>query len=107
MKQITKLFWIDVVNFVLFLGLVFTGIVIKYVLPAGSARPRGGGHGFHGGRPVLTLWGWDRHEWGELHLGLAILMVVAVAIHLIQHRRWIACRFRPDGKNGTCQENGG
>jgi hypothetical protein len=94
MKTVVKLFWVDLMNLILFLGLTFTGIVVKYVLPPGSGHPRGGGMGFHGGRPVLTLWGMDRHAWGEIHFGLAILLIVAVIIHLIQHRQWIACRFR-------------
>jgi hypothetical protein len=94
MKQTVKWFWTEMLNFLLFLSLVFTGVVIKYVLPPGTGRPRGGGRGFGGGREVRTLWGWDRHEWGELHFWLAALLVIALAIHLVQHRRWIACRFQ-------------
>ncbi len=104
MKQTAKLFWADIVNFLVFLGLFFTGIVIKYVLPPGTARPQGGGRGFHGGREVLTLWGWDRHDWGELHFGLAVLLIMALVIHLIQHRRWIACRFQKKTGGVTCEE---
>jgi hypothetical protein len=105
MKPVVKLFWMDILNLLLFLGLGFSGIIIKYVLPPGTARPRGGGRGFHGGREVLTLWGWDRHEWGELHFWLAALLIIALIIHLIQHRHWIACRFRTGKSRPLCDES--
>jgi hypothetical protein len=104
MKQTIKLFWTDLLNLLFFLGLAFTGVILKYVLPPGTGRGQGGGRGFHGGREVRTLWGWDRHEWGELHFWLAVLLVVALVIHLIQHWRWIACRFRKDTGDALCEE---
>lgn len=94
MTQSRKFFWMDVVNFTLFLSLGVTGLIMRYILPPGSARPRGGGQGFHGGRPVLTLWGMDRHDWGDIHFWLAVALAVAVLIHLIQHWQWIARQFR-------------
>jgi hypothetical protein len=94
MNPIRKFFWIDILNLLLFLSLIVTGVVLRYVLPPGSARPRGGGQGYHGGRPILTLWNMDRHEWGDIHFWLAVAMGIAILIHLIQHRRWIACQFR-------------
>lgn len=94
MAPVRKLFWTDLVNLLLFLSLIGTGIIIKYVLPPGSAVPRGGGRGYHGGRTILTLWSLDRHDWGEIHFWLAVAMLAALAIHLIQHRRWIGCQFK-------------
>jgi hypothetical protein len=94
MTPTKRLFWIDILNFVLFLSVIITGVIIKYILPPGSARPQGGGRGFHGGRPILTLWDMDRHQWGDIHFWLAIVLCLALLIHLIQHRRWIVYQFR-------------
>jgi hypothetical protein len=96
MNRTRKLFWIDILNFILFLSVAMTGIIIKYVLPHGSARPRGGGRGFHGGRPILTLWEMDRHQWGDIHFWLSIAFCIALIVHLIQHRRWIGGQFKKE-----------
>ena len=45
------------------LSMVATGLILRFVLPAGS------------GRQALTLWGWDRHDWGDTHFWLAVSLV--------------------------------
>jgi len=100
MNKNQKCFWVDIVNFIVSLGLVISGILIKYVLPRGSGRPRGGGAGFHGGREVITWLGMDRHEWGEIHFWLGIIFAVLVIIHLTQHARWIKNQFFSGKQNG-------
>jgi cytochrome b subunit of formate dehydrogenase len=70
----------DVIAFVCFVALAVTGIVIHTELPPGS-----------GG---MTLWGMTRHEWGHLHLLLAITFAAVMAVHLLLHRRWIGCVIR-------------
>ncbi len=102
MKAVSKSFVVDVLNFVVFVCLAGTGILMRYVLPPGSGRGRGGGWGYHGGREVLTWLGMDRHEWGEIHFWLAVAMVVLIVVHLIQHGRWIACRFQRTPKECEC-----
>jgi len=44
-----------------------------------------------GGEPEgpLTLWGLGRHDWGEIHLWLATVMIVLVVVHIWLHWGWV------------------
>ncbi|MBN1824925.1 MAG: DUF4405 domain-containing protein [Candidatus Eisenbacteria bacterium] len=77
-------FLVDAAALAALLLLLSTGILIRYVLPAGS------GH-------FLALWGMDRHEWGTVHFWIAVVFLALMAIHLVLHWSWIACmiRWRP------------
>lgn len=89
-------FLIDALALLAMLGMIATGLVIRYVLPAGS-----GGHGRGGG---LVLWGWDRHEWGDLHFWLAAGMAGLLIVHLVLHWEWVCSmtrRLLPGGEAGT------
>lgn len=55
-----------------------TGLMLTYRLPPGSR----GGHG-------LTVWGWSRHDWGDVHFWTAIGMIVLVGIHFVLNWRWM------------------
>jgi hypothetical protein len=82
------LFWTDVINAALMLGLIGTGVVIKWVLPAGSGGGRAGGHR---GASVFSLM---RHDWGEVHFGIAAALVLGIVVHLLLHAGWIAAGCR-------------
>ena len=77
-------------NLVLYLACcacVGTGFLLAFRLPPGSR----GGHG-------LQVWGLDRHEWGDIHFVLALIIVVLTAVHLALHGRWlirVAARNHP------------
>lgn len=60
-------------------GLAATGIVLYYRLPAGS-----GGN---------TMFGLTRHEWGDIHFWIAVVLLVLVSLHIVLHWNWIACAF--------------
>ena len=88
------LFWTDVINAILFAGLIGTGSVLKWALPPGSGGGGGGGdggmhrlgRGFRGGRAAaLTLWDWTRHEWGDVHFYVALALAGGVGLHLLLH----------------------
>ncbi len=88
-KRLTRSGWnylVDLVALLLLLGLVVTGLVIGLVLPAGSGG-RGGGGG-------LELWGWGRHDWGDLHAWLSAFLGGVVLLHLVLHWRWV-CKQTP------------
>jgi hypothetical protein len=88
-KRLTRSGWnllIDLLALLLMLGLVVTGLVIGLVLPAGSGG-RGGGGG-------LELWGWGRHDWGDLHAWLSAFLGGVVLLHLVLHWRWV-CKQTP------------
>ena len=63
------------------LGLLTTGWVIHYTLPAGTG---GRGRGV-----AWTLWGWTRHNWGDLHFWLAIGVVGLLLVHVVLHWGWV------------------
>ena len=71
-------YWIDAVSLLVMVGLAATGGVIHFVLPAGS------GH-------FATLFGWNRHEFGDLHFYLAVAAVALLAVHVLLHWTWICC----------------
>ena len=74
-------FLIDSVAFVAFVFLTTTGILTRYVLPPGSGR-------------FVTLWGLDRHGWGDIHFWIAVVLLGVLALHLVLHWRWVACMVR-------------
>jgi hypothetical protein len=65
-----------------------TGVLIRYVLPAGS------GH-------FSQVWGMDRHQWGQIHFWIAVVLLSAVAIHLLLHWNWVVSmvKGRPGGRS--------
>ena len=87
------LFWVAVVNAVLFVTLAAPGIILNWGLPPGSG---GGGGRFRGagGPGMRELWGLTRHEWGDVHFWIAMTMVAAVMIHLVLLWGWIKTASR-------------
>lgn len=86
------IFWINVLNALLLLTLMATGTILKWILPPGSGgeRSEGFGRGFRGGRdPAATIWGWTRHDWGDLHFWIAAAFVAGILIHLALHFGWM------------------
>jgi hypothetical protein len=70
----------------LFCSLSGTGLMLAYRLPPGSRGGRG-----------LSVLGWSRHDWGDLHKWLSFAFLALVVLHMILHWRWfwqIACRKR-------------
>lgn len=77
MMSRTKLnFIVDAVAFVAFLFLTTTGVLIHYILPPRTGR-------------FAAIWGLTRHDWGEVHFWLAVVMLAAMGVHLFLHWRWI------------------
>ncbi len=77
MKRTNLNFSIDVSAFVGFILLTTTGVLMRYILPPGS-----GSHS--------TIWGLDRHHWGDIHFWISVIFFSILAFHLILHWRWIA-----------------
>lgn len=71
-------FWIDVASLIVMVGLVATGGLIYFVLPAGT------GHSYQ-------LFGWNRHDIGRIHFYLALAAIVLLALHVVLHWNWICC----------------
>ncbi len=82
-------FIIDVVMFALMGLLAGLGLLIKYVLLSGTER------WLKYERNVeLTFWGLDRHQWGAIHLWVAVALVVLLVLHIILHWKMIICLYK-------------
>ena len=95
---------IDIIAFVSAVFLIATGFLLEYSLPPGSGRlgTEGFGSGFGGlHRPILLLWGLTRHEWGNIHLYLAISLMASLSLHLLLHWQWIVCMVQGRPREGS------
>jgi len=76
MKRSNLYFIVDAMAFIGFIFLTTTGVLMRYILPPGSGKHS-------------TIWGLDRHEWGDIHFIISIAFFSVLALHLVQHWRWI------------------
>lgn len=76
-RTLTNL-WIDLASLIVMLGLAATGGLIHFVLPAGSGRFR-------------ELFGWNRHDIGQVHFYLAVATVALLVLHVLLHWSWVCC----------------
>lgn len=78
--------WLNLALWLVGSVLVATGFLLAWRLPPGSR----GGQG-------LSLLGWTRHQWGDVHAWAAWTAVALVTAHLALHAHWlwfVACRQR-------------
>jgi len=87
-KRPTLNLLVDAAAFVGFVLLTSTGVLLRYVLPPGSGR-------------LTTLWGLERHGWGEVHFWISMGFLACLAIHLVVHRRWIVSVVRGRPRQGS------
>ncbi|MEE9605637.1 MAG: DUF4405 domain-containing protein [Candidatus Scalindua sp.] len=76
MKRSKLNFIFDAIAFAGFVFLTTTGVLMRYILPPGSRR-------------FVTIWGLDRHAWGDIHFWISIVFLSLLAMHLLLHWRWI------------------
>jgi heme/copper-type cytochrome/quinol oxidase subunit 2 len=72
---------IDTLAAAIMLGMIATGIIVRFTLPPGSGR-------------ALGVWGLTRHQWGDLHFWLALAAVATVVLHLALHWMWVVSVVR-------------
>jgi len=84
MKKSNLIAIIDLVAFVAFLFLTTTGVLLRYLLPERSGHWK-------------TILGLNKHEWGTLHFWIAVVLLLVLALHLLQHKKFIHNVFR--GRN--------
>lgn len=85
MRKATVNFVVDALALVAFVLLAGTGVLVRYVLPPGS------GH-------FSSLWGMDRHAWGEVHFWISVVLLALLALHVFLHWRWVVSMVK--GKSG-------
>jgi len=76
MRKANLNFIVDAIAFVAFVLLASTGLLMEFLLPSES------GH-------FSRLWGMNRHDWGEVHFWIAIVLLICIAVHLLLHWRWV------------------
>ena len=69
-------FWLDLATLLVMIGLAATGGIIHFVLPAGTGRS-------------LSLFGLDRHEYGDVHFYLAVTVAALLVLHVLLHWSWV------------------
>jgi len=81
MRKYQRDFVVNSLVFTLFVLLVATGALMKFVLPKGSGES-------------LAVWGLGRHDWGSIHFWIAVGLLSALALHLLFHWSWITAVVR-------------
>jgi hypothetical protein len=96
MDKLKLNFIIDALMFLTLMAIVGLGFLMKYTLPPGREL-----RATYGSNLNLTWLGWNRHDWGDIHLYLALILLGLLVIHLILHWQQILGLFRrliPDPK---------
>jgi len=94
MKRGKLNFIVDLISFVIFVGLTATGFIMKYILPPGSGGRGRMTHGGDGGEHIKSLLSMGRHDWGDVHFYLAVIFVLLLLLHLFLHFDWIKSYFK-------------
>ena len=82
-------FVIDALMFLTLMAMAGLGFLMKYTLPPGRVL-----RATYGSNLNLTWLSWDRHDWGDIHLYLAFILLSLLVIHLILHWQQILGLFR-------------
>lgn len=80
---------IDTLMFIVLMAVAGLGFLMKYVLLPGYKINE-----IYGSGTELFFWGLDRHQWGAIHLYLALSMVFLLVLHILFHWDMIVCIFR-------------
>lgn len=84
---------VDLISFAAFVFLTSTGVLVRYVLPPGS------GH-------FTTLFGLDRHDWGNIHFWVALAFFACLSAHLFLHWKWIVALIKGRKREGSAVRAG-
>ena len=79
MKKNSVKYIIDAILFVDICSIAIIGLLLAFVVPEGRA-----------GRSAKYFLGLHRHEWGDIHLILSILLLLLLVFHLWFNWTWIA-----------------
>ena len=80
MKKNDLNFVVDFSALVGFLMLVSTGLLMYVVLPPRSGR--------------RVVWGLTRHQWGDIHFWVSVIISALIVIHTLPHWNWITCMVK-------------
>ncbi len=77
-------FFVDALMLLVGSLLAGTGFLMKYTLLPGFERAA-----MYGRNVDMFFLGFDRHQWGTLHLWLAFMLIALLVLHLVLHTSWI------------------
>ena len=81
-------FVIDASMFLCLMAMAGLGFLMKYFLPSGRDA-----WATYGSNLQFSWLGWDRHDWGDIHLYLAFVLLILLVFHIILHWRQILGLF--------------
>ena len=73
-------FLIDSLMFLCVMAMAGLGFLMKYIMPPGREL-----WVKYGSNPALSWLGWDRHDWGDIHLYLAVAFLSLLSFHIVLH----------------------
>jgi hypothetical protein len=82
-------FIIDATMFLCLMAMAGLGFLMKYSLPPGRDV-----QATYGRNLYLSWLGWDRHDWGDIHLYLAFALLTLLVVHIILHWQQILGLFQ-------------
>ncbi|MBQ4163391.1 MAG: DUF4405 domain-containing protein [Parabacteroides sp.] len=86
MKRLQTNFIVDIALFLAMALLSISGLVLKGILPFGSAICRKGSH--------FMVMGMERCVWKDIHLWSGVIILVLLIIHVALHWNMIAAFFK-------------
>jgi len=87
-------FIIDALMFLVMMGIAGIGFLMNWVLLPGREAAL-----VHGGHVDLTFLGIDRHQWGDVHLVLGLVLLALLVLHVVLHWKQILhllCKLLPN-----------
>jgi len=78
MKKNTINFWTNILIFVSFFSMIFTGVLLYRFPYEASER---------------TILGIMRYDWGDIHWMLSLIFIILIFAHLILHWNWAKVSF--------------
>jgi hypothetical protein len=82
-------FVIDALMFLCLMAMAGLGFLMKYLLPSGRDA-----WAQYGSNRQFSWLGWDRHDWGDIHLYLAFTLLSLLVLHVILHWQQILGLFQ-------------
>jgi hypothetical protein len=82
-------FVIDALMFLCMMAMAGLGFLMRYILPSGRDA-----WAKYGSNRQFSWLGWDRHDWGDIHLYLAFTLLSLLIVHLILHWQQILGLFQ-------------
>ncbi len=92
-------FLIDSLMFLCMAAIAGIGLLMKIVLIPGEDRWIK-----YGGNFEIYIFNMDRHEWGTIHLIVALILLGLLLLHIILHWKLIVCLFRQLIKTGPVRK---